>query len=212
MLAIDKEDRVAVITLDRAEAAGAHHHALREALHDAINAVAADDTVSVVLLTGHEPGFPEGLDVAALGAEPLAGPDSAATHNPAAAIRRCGKPVLAAVTGAAIAGGLELLLACDLIIASTNARFADTHAHVGVEPGPGFAKRLVQLIGPQRAMELSLTGEFLEAEQAYEWGLVGRLTPPEKLSAVAHHIAREMSRAPLAALVKRKALNAEAAA
>jgi len=211
MLSIEKEDRVAVIILDRAEAAGAHPHSLREALHDAVNAVAVDDTVSVVLLTGREQGFPDGLDVAALGAEPLAGADSKASHNPAAAIRKCAKPVLCAVTGAAIAGGLELVLACDLIIASTNARFADTHARVGVEPGPGFAKRLVRLIGPQRAMELSLTGEFLEAEQGYEWGLVGRLTPPETLLSVALHIAREMSHAPLAALVKRKAMNAEAA-
>ena len=211
MLSIDKDGRVAVITLNRAEAASSHPHSLREALHDAVNAVAVDDTVSVVLLTGREPGFPDGLDVAALGAEPLAGIDSKASHNPAAAIRRCPKPVLAAVTGAAIAGGLVLVLACDLIIASTNARFADTHAQVGVEPGPGFAQRLVRLIGPQRAMEMSLTGEFIEAEQGYEWGLVARLTAPESLAATALHIAREMSHAPLEALVKRKAMNAEAA-
>ncbi|HUO11885.1 MAG TPA: enoyl-CoA hydratase-related protein [Caulobacteraceae bacterium] len=206
MLSIDKEGRVAVITLNRAEAAGAQPHSLREALHDAIDAVAMDDDVSVVLLTGREDGFPDGLNVSALGAEPL----SASDHSPAEAIHRCVKPVLVAITGAAIAGGLELVLACDLIIASTSARFADTHAHVGAEPGPGFAKRLVQLIGPQRALELSLTGEFLEAEQGYEWGLVGRLTPPETLAATALHIAKEMARAPLPALIKRKALNVAA--
>jgi enoyl-CoA hydratase len=212
MLAIEKEDRLAIITVNRAEAIDAPHKSVRAALYDAISAVSADDSVSVVLLTGIEPGFPEGLDVSMLGAEPMAGVDGTATHNPGAAIRHCHKPVIAAITGAAIAGGLELILSCDLVIASTNARFADTYLHVGVEPDPGFAKRLVQLVGPQRATELSLTGAFLEAEMAYEWGLIGRLTAPEALAHTALHIAREMARTPLAALARRKALNIAAAA
>jgi enoyl-CoA hydratase len=210
MLSIEKEDRVAIVTLNRVEAMDAHHHSLREALHDAVGAAAADDSVRVVMLTGREEGFPEGLDIAALGAEPLTVTQGGPTHNPAVAIRRCAKPVIAAITGAAIAGGLELVLACDLIIASTNARFADTHAQVGCEPGPEFLKRLVQLIGLQRANEMSLTGAFLEAEMAYEWGLVGRLTGPEQLASVSHHIAHEMARLPLETLVRRKALNARA--
>jgi len=207
VLTIDKQDRVAIITLNRTEALEAHHHSLREALHDAIVTVSVDDSVRVVLLTGKEEGFPEGLDVAALGAEPLTVRDGGPTHNPADAIRRCAKPVIAAIQGAAIAGGLELVLACDIVIASTNARFADTHAQVGVEPGPEFIKRLVQLIGVQRANEMSLTGAFLEAEMAYEWDLIGRLTAPDQLAHVSHHIAHEMARLPLEALARRKALN-----
>ena len=210
MLSIDKEDRVAIITLNRAEAVQAHHHSLREALHDAIGAVSADDSVRVALLTGKEEGFPDGLDVAALGAEPLAVRDGGPTHNPPVAIRRCAKPVIAAIQGAAIAGGLELVLACDLVIASTNARFADTHAQVGVDPSPEFVRRLVQLIGVQRANEMSLTGAFLEAEMAYEWDLIGRLTGPQELASVSRHIAHEMARLPLEVLVKRKALNGAA--
>ena len=206
MLAIEKEGHVAVVTLNRAEAAGAEHQSLRLALQEAVAAVAADDSVRVVLLTGQEEGFPDGLDVAMLGAEPLAG--ASAAHNPAAAIRACPKPVVAAVTGAAIAGGLEIVLACDVVIASTNARFADTHVHVGVDPGPEFTQRLVRLIGPQRAMEISMTGEFLEAEMAYEWDLIGRLTAPEDLAATALHIARDRAGAPLDSLVRRKAFNA----
>lgn len=206
MLSIDKDDRVAILTLDRDEAATAHSHSLREALHEAIAAVAADDSVRVILLTGREEGFPDGLDIAALGAEPLAG----GLRDPADAIRRCAKPVIAAIQGAAIGGGLELLLACDLVIASTNARFADTHAQVGHAPSAEFVKRLVQLVGVQRANEMSLTGAFLEAEMAYEWDLIGRLTPPDQLASTALHVAHEMARLPLETLVQRKALNAAA--
>jgi len=210
MLSIDKQDSVAIITLDRAEAVQAHHHSLREALHDAIVAAAADDTVRVVLLTGKEEGFPDGLDVAALGAEPLAVRDGGPSHNPADAIRRCVKPVIAAIQGAAIAGGLELVLACDIVIASTNARFADTHAQVGCEPSLEFVKRLVQLVGVQRANDMSLTGAFVEAETAYEWDLVGRITPPDQLMVVAQRVAHEMARLPMNALIQRKAANAKA--
>jgi enoyl-CoA hydratase len=208
MLSIDKEDRVAIITLNRAEASETSAHSLREALCEAIAAVSADDSVRVILLTGREEGFPEGLDIAALGAQPLAAQGGGA-QNPAAAIRGCAKPVIAAITGAAIAGGLEIVLACDLVIASTNARFADTHAQVDCEPGPEFVKRIVQLIGTQRANEMALTGAFLEAEMAYEWDLIGRLTAPEDLAAVSQHIAHEMARLPLETLVRRKALNAK---
>jgi enoyl-CoA hydratase len=210
MLSIEKEDRVAVVTLNRAEAVSAHPHSLREALHDAINTVAADESARVMLLTGKEDGFPDGLDVAVLGAEPLAVRDGGPTHAPAVAIRRCAKPVIAAIQGAAIAGGLELVLACDLVIASSNARFADTHAQVGVEPSADFVKRLVQLVGVQRANEMSLTGAFLEAEMAYDWDLIGRITKPDELAQVSHRIAHEMARLPLEALVKRKAMNAVA--
>lgn len=206
MLSIDKEDRVAIITLNRAEAVAAQPHSLRDALHDAIVAVAVDDSVRVVLLTGREEGFPDGLEISALGSEPL----TVGLHNPADAIRRCAKPVIAAIQGAAIGGGLELVLACDVVIASTNARFADTHAQVGCEPSNEFVKRLVQLVGLQRANDMSLTGAFVEAETAYEWDLVGRLAPPDQLTGVSRHVAHEMARAPLETLVQRKALNAKA--
>ncbi len=209
---MEKEDRVAIVTLNRAEAQDAHHHSIREALHDAVTAAAADDSVRVILITGYEDGFPEGLDVAALGAEPLAVREGGPTHNPAAAIRRCAKPVIAAVTGAAIAGGLELVLSCDVVIASTNARFADTHAQVGAEPSPEFVRRLVQLVGLQRANEMSLTGAFVEAEEAEVWDLIGKLTAPDELARVSRHMAHEMARLPLEVIVARKALNAQACA
>ena len=205
MLAIDKDGRVAVVTLRRAAVSDAHPRSVREALHDAVADLVADDEVSVILLTGSEEGFTEGLDVSMLGAAPLA-EHTEVQRNPAHAIRAAHKPVIAAITGAAIGGGFEIVLACDVVVASTNARFADTHAKVGVDPHPAFTRRLAQLIGFHRAHELALTGAFLEAEQAYEWNLVGRLTAPEALAATALSIARDMAALPLDTLVRRKAL------
>jgi len=90
-------------------------------------------------------------------------------------------PIIAAVNGHAITGGFELALACDMIIASSRAKFADTHARVGILPGWGLSQRLPRLIGIGRAKELSFTGNTLTAAQAYEWGLVNRVVEPEEL-------------------------------
>ena len=87
--------------------------------------------------------------------------------------------VIGAINGVAITGGFEVALACDIRIASTNARFADTHARVGVMPGWGLSQKLSRLIGIGRAKELSLTGNFLDAETACAWGLVNRARPPD---------------------------------
>jgi enoyl-CoA hydratase len=104
----------------------------------------------------------------------------------------CPRPIIGAINGPAITGGFELALACDVLIASTNARFADTHARVGVIPGAGLSQRLARTIGIYRAKYLSLTGNFLSAEQACEWGLVSHVVPPEQLGDTALAIARDM--------------------
>ncbi|MBD0274564.1 MAG: enoyl-CoA hydratase/isomerase family protein, partial [Acetobacteraceae bacterium] len=103
----------------------------------------------------------------------LAGPQPTlrhATADPVAALAGFAGPVIAAVNGAAVAGGFELDLACDVVLAAEEARFADTHARVGVLPGWGLSQRLPRLIGPGRAKELSLTGNFLGARRAEAWG------------------------------------------
>ena len=90
--------------------------------------------------------------------------------DPVAAIARCAKPVIGAINGAAVTGGFELALACDVLLASSNARFADTHARIGVAPGWGLSQKLSRAIGPYRAREVSLTGNWISAEQAAAWG------------------------------------------
>ena len=93
---------------------------------------------------------------------------------------------------AAITGGFELALACDVLLASSHARFADTHVRVGVMPGWGLSQKLSRAIGIYRAKELSLTGNFLSAEQAADWGLVNRVVAPEELMPAARALAQDM--------------------
>jgi enoyl-CoA hydratase len=186
------DDRVAVVTLHRPEARNALSRELLEALPRAIAACDADDDVDVVILTGTDPAFCAGIDLKSLAAGPAAG---GSTVAPAAVDLETGgsagprqepfpsitKPVIAAVNGAAVTGGLELVLACDFVIASERARFADTHARVGIMPGWGLTVRLAEAIGQRRAREMSATGNFVDARTAYDWGLVNHVVAHEEL-------------------------------
>ena len=102
-------------------------------------------------------------------------------------------PVIGAINGVAITGGFELALACDIRIASTNARFADTHARVGITPGWGLSQKLSRFIGLSRACELSFTGQFLDAQTACDWGLVNHVYQPDELMPAALALARDMA-------------------
>ena len=108
------------------------------------------------------------------------------------AICNVGKPVIGAINGFAITGGFELALMCDFLIASPNAKFADTHARVGVVPGWGLSQRLPRLIGINRAKELSLTGNYLDAETAAAWGLVNRVVPEADLLPTCIQLAQDI--------------------
>ena len=209
MLLIDKGEGVAVVTLNRPEVMNALSRALRTALHDAITALSSDESVSVIVLTGAGRAFTAGLDLKEFGREPLgmrAANTTGAAENPVLAIRQCPKPVIGAINGVAITGGFELALACDVLIASTNARFADTHARVGIMPGWGLSQRLARTIGIYRAKELSLTGNFLDVRTACEWGLVNRVVAPEALMETALSLARDMASIPVEALCTYKAI------
>ena len=100
--------------------------------------------------------------------------------------------MIGAVNGVAVTGGFELALACDLLIASTDAQFADTHARVGIFPGWGLSQKLSRMIGPGRAKELSLTGNYCSAAQALEWGLVNRVVAPDELLPTCRALAADM--------------------
>ena len=106
----------------------------------------------------------------------------------------------------AITGGFEVALACDVLICSTNARFADTHARVGITPGWGLSQKLSRCIGPYRAKELSLSGNFLDAKTAYDWGLANRVVAPDELMPAALKLASEMASIDADMLVTYKAM------
>jgi enoyl-CoA hydratase len=209
MLLIDKADGVAVVTLNRPEAMNALSAALRSALHGAFVQLTADDSVSAIVLTGAGRAFTAGLDLKELGSQPLgmrAANSSMPAENPVQAILECPKPIIGAINGVAITGGFEVALACDVLLASTNARFADTHARVGIMPGWGLSQRLSRVIGVYRAKELSLTGNFLDAATAYEWGLVNRVVAPEELMPAAIKLAQDMASIPRETLALYKSI------
>lgn len=197
MLDVERRGPIAIVTLNRPEAMNALSKALRLALHDAMVALDADPEVSVVILTGAgERAFTAGLDLKELGGDASAmgaANDQDARSNPVRAVERCRKPVIGAINGVAITGGFELALACDVLIASETARFADTHARVGIMPGWGLSQKLSRLVGLYRAKELSLTGNFLDARTAADWGLVNRVTTPSDLLPTALKLAEDMA-------------------
>jgi enoyl-CoA hydratase len=187
----DRAEGICLVTLNRPEALNALSSALRAALVETFTQLAEDRETEVIILTGAGRAFTVGLDLKELGGEV----DAAATTSSvdlSDAMARLPQPVIGAVNGYAITGGFELALMCDILIASTEARFADTHARVGVVPGWGLSQRLPRLIGINRAKELSLTGNFLDAATAESWGLVNRMVSPESLLDEARALARDI--------------------
>ena len=196
VLLVEKADGVAVFTLNRPRAMNALSRELRAALAEAFRAVEQDETVGAVILTGAGRAFSAGLDLKELGGETgeadEVGDAVSGGGNLVGAIETCTRPVIGAVNGVAVTGGFELALACDLLIASTGARFADTHARVGIFPGWGLSQKLSRIVGPGRAKELSFTGNYCSAEQALDWGLVNRVVEPDELLPTCRALAADM--------------------
>ena len=142
----------------------------------------ADDDVDVVILTGADPVFCAGLDLKELG-DTTELPDISPKWPPMT------KPVIGAINGAAVTGGLEFALYCDILIASEHARFADTHARVGLLPTWGLSVRLPQKVGVGMARRMSLTGDYLSAEDALRAGLVTEVVPHDELMPTARRVA-----------------------
>ncbi|MGE8142104.1 enoyl-CoA hydratase [Novosphingobium sp. NPDC080210] len=197
LVTVERDGNVAVVTMNRPEAMNALSSALREELAKAMVAVDADDSIHAVVLTGAgQRAFTAGLDLKELGTQGLGAANAETPQaNPVKAIEQCRKPVIGAINGVAITGGFEVAVACDILIASENARFADTHARVGIMPGWGLSQKLSRLIGISRAKELSLSGNFLDAQTACAWGLVNRVVPAEELLPAAKKLAADIASA-----------------
>jgi enoyl-CoA hydratase len=181
ILLIDTAERVRTLTLNRPQSRNALSSALRDRFFSALAEAEADDDVDVVILTGTDPVFCAGLDLKELGGQ-SALPDIS-PRWPA-----LNKPVIGAINGAAVTGGLELALYCDILIASENARFADTHARVGLLPTWGLSVRLPQKVGVGLARRMSLTGDYLSANDALRAGLVSEVVPHDQLLSAARQV------------------------
>jgi len=195
VLLAEKSEGILTLTLNRPAAMNALSRELRSALVQAFMGLANDDDTGVVILTGAGRAFCAGLDLRELGSETSTAAsvaDAVAAVDLIDTLARCDRPIIGAVNGVAVTGGFELALACDVLVASTDARFADTHARVGIMPSWGLSQKLSRLIGIGRAKELSLTGNYCSAEQASAWGLVNRVVPPSDLLPTCRALAQDM--------------------
>ncbi len=196
VLQIEKNEGVVLLTLNRPHAMNALSHELRQAIVRTFSELQNDDTTRVVILTGAGKAFCAGMDLKELSMTGLAPKGSQGAvrgdDDILRAITAFDRPIIGAINGFAITGGFELALACDIVVASTEARFADTHGRVGAMPGWGLSQKLSRTIGVYRAKELSLTGNFLSAEKAESWGLVNRVVAPNELLPTCRTLANDI--------------------
>lgn len=194
IILVERKDAVALVTLNRPDALNALSTALRAAICRTFRELALDEGIRAVVLTGAGRAFTAGVDLKEAGEKGFALGAGEEEIDLASALSDYPWPIIGAINGFAITGGFELALMCDVLLASTNAKFADTHAHVGIVPGWGLSQKLSRLIGISRAKELSFSGNFLDAETAEKWGLVNRVYQPDELVPAALKLAEDITK------------------
>ena len=187
VLCEQREDGVAVVTLNRPDRRNALSAALLAELRATVARLNASPDVRAIVLTGADPAFCAGLDLTEL-SEP-----GSALGGTGPVLPPLSTVLIGAVNGAAVTGGLELALACDFLIASEHARFADTHARVGIMPGWGLSYALPEAVGLRRARQMSATGNFVDARRALTWGLVNDVVPHGTLLEVTLRLAADVA-------------------
>lgn len=183
---VEIEDHIALVTLNRPDALNALNDQLLSELCDALASAQSNDKARCIVLTGSEKAFAAGADINMMNSKSFvdvfAGDLFTEASDKIIAIR---KPIIAAVSGYALGGGCELAMMCDFIICSETAKFGQPEINLGVSPGLGGTQRLTRFIGKSKAMDMNLTGRFMEADEAERCGLVSRVVPTKKLMAEA---------------------------
>jgi enoyl-CoA hydratase len=210
---IQKQDNIAVVTINRPTKLNALNKATIQELHDGFNALNEDKTVKAIIITGSgEKAFVAGADIAEFANFSIAEGQQLAAEGQALLfdfVQNLSTPVIAAVNGFALGGGLELAMACHFRIASTNAKMGLPEVTLGVIPGYGGTQRLAQLIGKGRAMELIMTAGMVDAETAKNYGLVNHVVAQDELLEFAKGIATKISNNSTVAIAKAiQAINA----
>ena len=179
---VETKGAVGIVTLNRPDALNALNKALMDELTAALDAYEADENIHCIVITGSQKAFAAGADIKEM--QPKSYMDvykeDFITANWERA-SRCRKPVIAAVAGYALGGGCELAMMCDFIIAADNAKFGQPEIKLGVMPGAGGTQRLTRFVGKSKAMEMSLTGRMMDADEAERSGLVSRIVPAGEL-------------------------------
>ncbi|MEM6971682.1 MAG: enoyl-CoA hydratase [Pseudomonadota bacterium] len=206
---VEKREHVVLIRLDRPEAMNALNAALMRELGTALEKADADENIGAIVITGNEKAFAAGADIKEM--RPKTFVDVYRDDFITAeweTVTRVRKPVIAAVGGYALGGGCELAMMCDFIVAADNAKFGQPEINLGVMPGAGGSQRLTRFVGKSKAMDMNLTGRFMDAEEAERSGLVSRLFPAENLVDEAIAIAQKIAdKAPLAVMATKEAVN-----
>lgn len=208
VLQSEVEDGVAVLTLNRPRQYNALSAALLAALHLQLDAIAADESVRVVMVTGSGNAFCSGHDLKEMRALGSVGEVQALFESCSAMMKKLiamPQPVIAVVNGLATAAGCQLVAQCDLAVAARHARFAASGINLGLfcsTPAVSLSRNL----GRKHAAEMLFTGEFIDAATAFEWGLLNRVAPNERLMETAHELANNLKSKPREALALGKAL------
>ncbi len=210
-LLIEKKDKIAIVTINRPKVLNALNATVIDELEKCFLELKDDPEVGVVILTGAgEKAFVAGADITGLvDLNPLQGKEFAEKGQRVFnLIENLGKPVIAAINGYALGGGCELAMACTIRIASETAKLGQPEVNLGIVPGYGGTQRLPRLVGKGRAMELILTGRMVDAQEAYQMGLVNKVVPPDKLLEEAEAMAKViLSKGPLAVKYAMEAVN-----
>ncbi|OWU85818.1 enoyl-CoA hydratase [Oceanicola sp. 22II-s10i] len=181
-IVVETEDSICMIRLNRPDALNALNDVLLGELVDALKAAQASDKVRCIVITGSEKAFAAGADIKMMSTKSFVdvftGDLFAAESDD---IMRIRKPIIAAVSGYALGGGCELAMMCDFIIAADTAKFGQPEINLGVMAGLGGTQRLTQAVGKAKAMDMNLTGRFMDADEAERAGLVSRVVPAKKL-------------------------------
>jgi enoyl-CoA hydratase/carnithine racemase len=208
-LIVETRDHVGLIRLNRPQAMNALNAQLMDELGDALARFDADDHIGAIVITGSEKAFAAGADIKEMQAKSFvdAFREDFITANWEAAAK-VRKPVIAAVAGYALGGGCELAMMCDFILAADTAKFGQPEINLGVMAGAGGTQRLTRFVGKSKAMEMNLTGRFMDAAEAERAGLVSRVVPAEDLVEEAVATAAKIAaKSAIAVLAAKEAVN-----
>lgn len=207
---VEKREKVLMVTISRVEALNALNRETIRELQNVFSSHWSDANVGCVIITGEGKAFVAGADISEIAElDSINGTDYSALGNHLMkTIANFPKPVIAAINGFALGGGSELALACDIRLASEKAKLGQPEVNLGIIPGYGGTQRLSRLVGPGKAMQLILTGEMIDAQEAYRIGYVEAVYPPQELMEKAIEMANVIcSKAPLSIKIAKECIN-----
>jgi enoyl-CoA hydratase len=208
MILTERRGHVGLITFNRPQAMNALNNQLLREVMDALETFDKNEEVGAMVITGNEKAFAAGADIKEMAdksIQQMMDSDDLAVFG---RIRTIQKPVIAAVSGWALGGGCEIALSCDMIVASESAKFGQPEINIGVIPGAGGTQRLTRAVGKAIAMEMILNDRRLTAQEAYQFGMVNRVTPVEGCLEAGLKLAEEIAaRAPIAVRAAKKMIN-----